>query len=780
MIRIFRIVNAVVASVVLLSGQSCRKEVKETSYCRLEDGGVEVTDISFASEPVKKQYHVSSNCNWSVAVDGKSEEWIGIEPEAGSGDGEVLISVSENDSPEERVAELQFRIGCGDEIVRVRVSQRGSGAYLEVDGDSFGVSEQGAEVVLDIETNVPDWDYSVVDADWLEEKERTDSRLVLSVTGDLSMNEDRIAEIRFYSDGYPDLTEEVEVVYRRALMLDVVFNDDGSASDASSYGIPVTVYPGAALVTYMNSFCGHNVARFNNTPGTTVSSGYYKANYSVSTDFVSGLSDGHTVEAMFMLDTEAAGKGEIKMFSSHQSGGTGFLITAQDRGNQIAFLPDVNSNYVWTLSGIVPERGRYYHVVGVWDKKAGKSRIYVDGEKKAEVSAAGSLTFPSSVGYYWFGVGADAGNSGESAWKGDVVLARVYDAVLDDAQVGDLWKAADSGFPVSDIRLDNVLFMTGCKIAAQSEYRILGDGFADGDIVRWVSVDGTLAFETEGRLETGMLIVQLPENAVSGSYKLILLRGESVCPIGMAELDITDVPVSMKKPKVVAHRCFHKNGAPENSLAALKGAQELGVYGAEIDVWITLDGRLVVNHDGVLGGKTLQNCNYDEIRDLKLSNGESLPTFEAMLEQAALSESTKLIIEIKDHNVKEQENKAVDEVLRIVREKGMDTEVEYIAFDYDLCKRIVSARPDAVVGYLMGDKSPEEVFADGIKSIDYPFAVLNSRPEWVVSAQELGMVVNVWTVNSDQDLMSAIAFGADYITTDNPDRLIEISDRLFP
>lgn len=780
MVRIFRVVNAVIASAVLLSGQSCRKEIKETFYCHLEDNGVGVTEISFASEPAKRQYHVSCNGNWSVAVDGSLNEWIGIEPQEGSGDGEVSISVSENDSPDERTAELCFRMGEGVEITRIKVSQRGSGAYLEVDGNHFGVSEQGAEVILDVETNLPDWDYTVVDADWLEEKERTDNRLVLSVTGELSMHEDRMAKIRFYSDGYPDFAEEVEVVYRRALMLDIVFNDDGSASDASSYGIPVTVYPGAGLVTYMNGFCGHNVARFNNTPGATVSSGYYKANYSVSTDFVSGLSDGHTVEAMFMLDTEAAGKGEIKMFSSHQSGGTGFLVTAQDRGNQIAFLPDVNSQYVWTLSGIVPERGRYYHVVGVWDRKAGKSRIYVDGELKAEVPAAGSLTFPSSVGYYWFGVGADAGNSGESAWKGDVVLARVYDAVLDDSQIGDLWKAADCGFPVSDIRLDNVLFMTGCKIAAHSEYRILGDGFADGDIVRWISADGTAVFETEGHLGTGMLSVQLPDNAVSGTYKLMLLRGESVCPIGTAELDITDVPVSMKKPKVVAHRCFHKNGVPENSLAALRGAQELGVYGAEIDVWITLDGKLVVNHDGVLGGKTLQNCTYDEVKDLKLSNGESLPTFEAMLEQAALSESTKLIIEIKDHNEKDQENKAVDEVLRVVREKGMDTNVEYIAFDYDLCKRIVSARPDAVVGYLMGDKSPEEVFADGVKSIDYPFSVLKSKPEWVVAAQDMGMVVNVWTVNSDQDLMSAIAFGADYITTDNPDRLKEISERLFP
>ena len=48
-----------------------------------------------------------------------------------------------------------------------------------------------------------------------------------------------------------------------------------------------------------------------------------------------------------------------------------------------------------------------------------------------------------------------------------------------------------------------------------------------------------------------------------------------------------------------AHRGLHGPGVPENSLAAFRRAAEAG-YGAELDVHLTRDGRLVVIHDGDL------------------------------------------------------------------------------------------------------------------------------------------------------------------------------------
>src|SRR5690606_3517686 len=52
--------------------------------------------------------------------------------------------------------------------------------------------------------------------------------------------------------------------------------------------------------------------------------------------------------------------------------------------------------------------------------------------------------------------------------------------------------------------------------------------------------------------------------------------------------------------KVIAHRgASHRH--PENTLAAFRGAAELGSDGVELDVRRTADGRGVVHHDAELG-----------------------------------------------------------------------------------------------------------------------------------------------------------------------------------
>ena len=48
--------------------------------------------------------------------------------------------------------------------------------------------------------------------------------------------------------------------------------------------------------------------------------------------------------------------------------------------------------------------------------------------------------------------------------------------------------------------------------------------------------------------------------------------------------------------------------------------------------------------------------------------------------------------------------------------------MEYIAFDYTTCKRIVNALPGAMVQYLNGDLAPAAVRQDGIGGIDYRFS----------------------------------------------------------
>ena len=85
--------------------------------------------------------------------------------------------------------------------------------------------------------------------------------------------------------------------------------------------------------------------------------------------------------------------------------------------------------------------------------------------------------------------------------------------------------------------------------------------------------------------------------------------------------------------QVIAHRGFWKaEGSAQNSIAGLKKAAEAKVYGSEFDVQLTADGVVVVNHDDAIDGLVIGETAYDKLKDLKLKNGEKLPTLADYLE----------------------------------------------------------------------------------------------------------------------------------------------------
>ncbi len=556
-------------------------------------------------------------------------------------------------------------------------------------------------------------------------------------------------------------------------ILDVVFNANGTATDASETKIDVKTLPSSTLFTYYSDYSKGYVARFNNNISTGITSGFYKADYSSNNDFKNRLSDGHSMEVMFMLGTELPADAEVKMFSSHQSGGTGFLISKAERNKQISFISHVGGGYKWAESGITPKVGQYYHAVGVWDKEAGKCRLYVDGELKSEVNATGDFKMVPAASQ-WFGIGADpSSEKGTNAWNGDVVLARVYDEALTAEQVKELKDKADYKFPVSDINVEGIFYLSGMTFAKGGEYKILGKGFKTGDKVVWESASGYKA-TVDGTVSEMGISVKLPADLADGNYSLRLERAGSTLLMGSVDIKVSASAPDYKAPKVIAHRCYHASGAPQNSIAALAAAQKLGgVYGGEIDVFVTKDDVVVVNHDKTFSGKTLETSNYADVKDLTLSNGEKLPTLEAFLEQLKKDPSVKLIIEVKNHSDAARGLRCVDVAMDLVEKAGLKNQVEYIAFSFTNCKRIVENDPTAIVGYLNGDLAPANVNAAGIKSIDYKSDKLTKQ--WTDEAHKLGMIVNTWTINSDADMIKFIEMGVDYITTDHPDRLKEIN-----
>lgn len=228
--------------------------------------------------------------------------------------------------------------------------------------------------------------------------------------------------------------------------------------------------------------------------------------------------------------------------------------------------------------------------------------------------------------------------------------------------------------------------------------------------------------------------------------------------------------------KVIAHRGYWDcEGSAQNSITALNKAHEAGVYGSEFDVSLTADGIPVVNHDDSIQSFCIETSTYEQLKDLKLPNGETLPTLEDYLIQGRQNSGTQLILEIKPHKRIVNEDRAVANILYLVRKYQMESQVEYISFSMNICKELIQQAPGALVAYLRGEVSPQDLQELGFTGVDYHYKVFENNPTWIQDARERGLTINVWTVNDPVVMKSLIDQQVDFITTDQP---VELKTRL--
>ena len=225
--------------------------------------------------------------------------------------------------------------------------------------------------------------------------------------------------------------------------------------------------------------------------------------------------------------------------------------------------------------------------------------------------------------------------------------------------------------------------------------------------------------------------------------------------------------------EVIAHRGFWKtDGSAQNSLAALVKADSIKAYGSELDIWMSSDGIPIVNHDEhvTLNGEKLivQDTPASVLTQVKLSNGENLPTFESYLDTFEDYHDTKLIIEFKSHRTKYQEDELTEKVLKMIRDRKLQNRVEYISFSLNFVVKTIQLDPLAHVYYLTGNLPPQQIKQIGATGIDYNVHVIKANPQWVKESHDLGLKVNVWTVNSPEDIQQMIDLKVDFITTDVP------------
>lgn len=242
--------------------------------------------------------------------------------------------------------------------------------------------------------------------------------------------------------------------------------------------------------------------------------------------------------------------------------------------------------------------------------------------------------------------------------------------------------------------------------------------------------------------------------------------------------------------KVVGHRGvrFNTPFEPEtpyyeNTIPALEYNQSLGIYGAEFDVQLTADEKIIVFHGPKVPGlgKSIHTLTFDQARAVVLPGGSHMPTLEEYFEQARKHPETKIILEIKVQSSRERETKAVELVMETVRKMNMQSQIEYTTFSDWMVQEIHRIDPKAKVLFLESGvfvHDPDYCYARGYNAISYDMNGLMNHPDYVERAHQLGMEVTLWIVNDNEVVDWAIRHGVDYVSSDHPERIKEYLDSL--
>lgn len=323
-------------------------------------------------------------------------------------------------------------------------------------------------------------------------------------------------------------------------LFDIIFSPDGTAFDASSNALDVQTFDAPSMCTVYDARLGRWVAQFNHSGALTLNSGYYRADYDENT--VNALAEGHTLECLCCMDIETEGNTEYKMFSTMQSGGTGFLVSKSNAETpmQLTFLPHVGGAYVWAGSEVMPVPGRYYHIVGVFDKNNEIASVYINGELVGEYDAIGDFKAATS-GSTWFCVGGDASaTTAQNGWKGCVAIARAYSSALTEDQVKALYNASYAGHDYSNFfAYTGISFTDDETYPAGGEFTLSASGIEEGDYICFEPVeDEDNLIECVTVYSYGTLTATLPAGLTTGQYRIWACRDEQKYLVGKVKMTI--------------------------------------------------------------------------------------------------------------------------------------------------------------------------------------------------------------------------------------------------
>lgn len=242
--------------------------------------------------------------------------------------------------------------------------------------------------------------------------------------------------------------------------------------------------------------------------------------------------------------------------------------------------------------------------------------------------------------------------------------------------------------------------------------------------------------------------------------------------------DLQQLPWNVREFKLIAHRGFHRNsGEKENTVGAFIKAQEKGVYGSEIDVWVTADGYPVVYHNYLYNEVPIVEINYKGNLEYKI------PSLESFLIQAKNSNVTKLVLDIKprpkskNYTDEAKDVRDADKIMDVIGRSCLNfANIHYLSFSEAICEKVAERTRRLAPVYLLIDNNNNTQYDisvlknKGINGVSFGYEYLYSNGRLnlakINEAKKNSMNINVWTVDNINIMRELLDAGVDNISTD--------------
>jgi glycerophosphoryl diester phosphodiesterase len=207
---------------------------------------------------------------------------------------------------------------------------------------------------------------------------------------------------------------------------------------------------------------------------------------------------------------------------------------------------------------------------------------------------------------------------------------------------------------------------------------------------------------------------------------------------------------------------------PENTLRSFRRAVAEGAHGVELDLRLTSDEHLVILHDADVerttdGNGPIASMTLAEVKALDAGQGEKIPTFAEVLDEIDLP----IQAEIKAAE-------ACHPVLDVIRTHGLSDQITVTSFSAEIIQETLSYLPGTRTGLISSHAKPElreTGRALGVAAVCPGLADLDV--EFVTACHAEGLAVFTWPVNDVDGVLHALRLGADAVTTDFPDVLVD-------